>query len=395
MPTPPRFDFNHVPVTFAAYFVEQIRGWDTLFPAEQNYFERLAAFLEKAPPELFTPLGQLESRMGVNPRTWPRGGFTLEHVDFLNRNQLYPEWRRLVSAIFEYIAPALDAAIESRTRIVIVLSPAELPVGPDRMWTRLKGRRIALAPPDDLSQYLSLLLTGQAQTNMATSLPSLCASARGPHSSWTIEAGDGLHRLTTGGTSVSYEKLLPYRQRLMTEIRKIAGQSEVRGPRELGAKLKTLQPKVNEYSSDQVMGEFIRSTLLNGNGTLLFNNTFVEWACVQALRRARPSCLVASFGIRNKVKPFSGLLIFADQEQSTIVPTQADMLGSYVDLEVFYQYIWQEAEKYAEYRDKTAFLFLAEGMDEMFLIAPESFPLPADKVPLDALHVACRKWLAV
>jgi len=393
MPTPPRFDFDHVPVTFAAYFVEQIRAWDTLFPAEQDYFARLSAFLDNARPELFTPLAQLEPRMGVNSRTWPRGGFSLEHVDFLNRNALYPEWRRQVSAIFEYIAPALDAAIESQTRLVIVLSPPELPVGPDRMWTRLKGRRIALTPPDDLSQYLSLFLTGEAQSNPANSLSNVCSSARGRHSSWTIETGESLHSLNSGGTSVSYEKLLPYRQRLMAEIRKINEQGNIRGPRELGAKLKTLQPQVSEYSADQVMGEFIRSTLLAGNGTLLFNNTFVEWATVQALRRARPSCLVASFGIRNKVKPFSSLLIFDDQEQSTAIPTQADMLGSYVDLEVFYQYIWQEALKYAEYRDKTAFLFLAEGMDEMFLIAPESFPLPTIKPTLDALHLACRKWL--
>jgi hypothetical protein len=386
MPTPPRFDFDHVPVTFAAYFVEQIRAWDTLFPAEQDYFARLSAFIEKAPPELFTPLAQLEPRMGVTPRTWPRGGFSLEHVDFLNRNALYPEWRRQVSAVFDYISPALDAAIESKTRLVVVLSPAELPVGPERMWTRLKGRRIALTAPDDILQ-----LTGRG----TKSLPNLCATTRGQHSSWTIETGESLHSINSGGTSVSYEKLIPYRQRLLAEIRKINEQGNIRGPRELGAKLKTLQPQGSEYSTDQVMGEFIRSTLLAGNGTLLFNNTFVEWATVQALRRARPSCLIASFGIRNKVKPFSSLLIFDDQEQSTTIPTQADMLGSYVDLEVFYLYIWQEALKYAEYRDRTAFLFLAEGMDEMLLIAPDSFPLPNAKPTLDALHVACRKWLSV
>jgi hypothetical protein len=386
MPTPPRFDFDHVPVTFAAYFVEQIRAWETLFPAERDYFARLSAYIEKAPSELFTPLAQLEPRMGVNSRTWPRGGFSLEHVDFLNRNALYPEWRRQVSAVFGHISPALDAAIESKTRLIVVLSPAELPVGPDRMWTRLKGRRIALTTPDDLSH-----LTGKG----SDSLPNLCAAALGRHSSWTIETGASLHSVNSGGTSVSYERLLPYRQRLLAEIGKINEQGNIRGPRELGAKLKTLQPHGSEYSADQVMGEFIRSTLLAGNGTLLFNNTFVEWATVQALRRARPSCLFASFGIRNKVKPFSGLLIFDDQEQSTAIPTQADMLGSYVDLEVFYLYIWQEALKYAEYRDKTAFLFLAEGMDEMLLIAPDSFPLQTPKPTLDALHASCRKWLAV
>ncbi|MEJ7607985.1 MAG: hypothetical protein WKF37_17385 [Bryobacteraceae bacterium] len=77
------------------------------------------------------------------------------------------------------------------------------------------------------------------------------------------------------------------------------------------------------------------------------NNTFVEWASIQAIRRAKPSMLVAAFGIRNKVKPFSGMLIFTDQDEATAIPTQADMLGSYVDLEIFYQYILQEAGKHA------------------------------------------------
>ena len=53
-----------------------------------------------------------------------------------------------------------------------------------------------------------------------------------------------------------------------------------------------------------------------------------------------PSVTLISYGIRNKIKPFSSLLIYADQETASPIPTQADMLGSYVDLEIFHQYIW-------------------------------------------------------
>ena len=38
--------------------------------------------------------------MGVNEKNWPKGQFTLEQVDFLNRNAHYPEWREAVSAVF-------------------------------------------------------------------------------------------------------------------------------------------------------------------------------------------------------------------------------------------------------------------------------------------------------
>ena len=121
--------------------------------------------------------------------------------------------------------------------------------------------------------------------------------------------------------------------------------------------------------------------LLNGNGTLLINNMFVEWASLQAIRRARPSVLLASFGIRNKVKPFSSLLIYSDREETNPIPTRADMLGSYFDLQVLYQYIWQECEKYAEFRRYTAYLFIGTGMDGLVAIAPPDFPIPGPEAP--------------
>ena len=200
---------------------------------------------------------------------------------------------------------------------------------------------------------------------------------------------------SNAATRLSYDKLRAYRMRLMEEVQKIAEKGEVRGPRQLGEKLRTLSPKDAEWANDPVMGEFVRATLLAGNGTLFVNNTFVEWAGVQAIRRAKPSFLIAGFGIRNKVKALSSLLIFADQDQATPIPTQADMLGSYVDLEVFYQYIWQEAGKYVEYRSNTAYLFLAEGMDEMLVIAPPDFPIPNGTVDLAAVNRTCREWMAI
>ena len=132
--------------------------------------------------------------------------------------------------------------------------------------------------------------------------------------------------------------------------------------------------------------------LLAGNGTLLINNTFVEWATIQAVRRARPSMMITAFGVRNKMKPFSSLLIYADQDKTNPIPTQVDTLGTYVDLEIFYQYIWQEFEKYAEYQRNTVHIFAAEGMDEVLVIAPPDFSLPAKTTP-DKLTAAAREWM--
>jgi hypothetical protein len=216
-----------------------------------------------------------------------------------------------------------------------------------------------------------------------------------------VEAGDSLATSSrySGVVRLSYQQLADYRVRLQKQVQHVVEQERVPGPQQLSARLKQIQirPGEGEFASDLLLSEFARSILLSGNGTLLINNTFVEWASVQAVRRARPVVTLISYGIRNKIKPFSSLLIYADQETTTPIPTQADVLGSYVDLEIFHQYIWQEFMKYAEYRGNTAFLFVAEGADEILAIAPPDFPLWNAAPPhrLDAVFGTMKDWLAV
>jgi len=399
--------FDRLPPTFSTFFFEQIQEWDTLFPAERSYHERLFALLDRSDAalveKLFEPLRRLEQVMGVNEKNWPRRHFTLDQVDFLNRSAHYPEWRKTVSDIFSYLDPLLEEQVarKGHARLVVVIAPAELPVGPDRMWLRIRqhGKRIPLDPPADVADYLPLLLTGAPRKDAAHSISALYALAKEPYAAWSIEAGGGLSDLGNPGSLValSYDRLREYRARLTNEVTHILKTQEVRGPRQLVAKLKELKIRASEgdVGRDPVLAEFIRATLLSGNGTLLINNTFVEWSTVEAVRRARPSVAVVSFGIRNKIKPFTSLLIYADQETANPIPTQMDMLGTYVDLEIFYQYIWQEFEKYAEYRRNTAYLFVGEGMDEMLAIAPPDFPLLAATQPVKLPQVfgTMKDWM--
>ena len=403
--------FDRLPVTFSTFFYEQILEWDLLFPAEKNYYERFFGLLAKLPAadldRLFAEVRAAERQMGVTDAVWPKRTFTLQQVDFLNRSPHYPIWRKAVSGVFAEIDPRLDAeaALHGRPRVVVVVSPSEIPAGPDRLWTRVRshGRRVPLETPENAADYVPLLLTGKPRAASAPSITDLFAAAQGsaPYGAWCVEAGDSMAGLSNhpGVVRLSYQRLADYRARLQKQVQQVVEEERVRGPQQLGARLKQmkLRPGEGELGSDAVLGEFARAILLSGNGTLLINNTFVEWASVQAVRRARPSVSLIAYGIRNKVKPFSSLLIYADQEASTPIPTQADVLGSYVDLEIFHQYIWQEFMKYAEYRGNTAFLFVADGTDEMLAIAPADFPLMNAQQPqrLDAVFGAMKEWLAL
>lgn len=376
--------FERLPATFSTFFFEQIKDWGLLFPAEQSYFERLFTLLDAAPADeteaLFARVRVVEREMGVSEKTWPRRTFTLEQVDFLNRNAKYAEWRRAIADVFARIDPVLDAQVarKGRPRLVMVVSPADLPVGPDRMWTRLKGRRVGLVESIDVAKHLA---------------PLFALGAAEPYDRWIIDAGAEVAG-PKGTVVMGYTALDGYRRRLMGDVQRMVEKENIRGPRELGARLKTLKllATEGEIGRDPLLAEFARSVLLAGNGTLLVNNTFVEWATVQAARRARPSMIAALFGIRNKMKPFSSLLIYTDQDEANPIPSQVDTLGSYVDLEIFYQYVWQEFEKYVEYRNNTAYLFVASGMDELLYIAPRDFTLP-EKVTPERVASAAREWM--
>jgi hypothetical protein len=403
--------FDRLPVTFSTFFFDQIKDWDLLFPAEQSYYERLFSLIDKSDvaevSKLFAPLIEAERKMGVNDKVWPKRTFTLEQVDLLNRSPHYPEWRKAAAGIFAVLDPLLDTEVARRghSRLVVVLSPAELPVGPDRMWTRIAkfGRRIPIEAPQEIEDYLPLLVTGEPRARRSPSIADLCAKARPQdrYAAWSIESGEKLANVcqSSGVVRLSYDRFEQYRSRLMTEVQRALDTEQIRGPRQLGARLKQMKIRFNEGEAgkDPVLAEFARAVLLAGNGTLLLNNTFVEWATVQAVRRARPTASVISFGIRNKVKPFSSLLIYTDQETATPIPTQADVLGSYVDLEIFYQYVWQEYGKFAEYRGNTAFLFAGEGLDEMLIIGPADFPLlkATKPVRLASVFQQTKEWMSV
>lgn len=406
--------FDRLPVTFGIYSLDRIKDWKRLFPAEQRYFERLFGLLDRssseAVAELFAPLRAVEAKMNLDGSLWRANRFSLEHVDLLQRSRHLAEWREAVAGVFARIDPLLDAEIarSGNPRLVAVVSPAELPMGADRMWTRIRelGRLIPLRLEDGapLADYLARLLSGAPRARRAPTLVDLYASqrARDAFGAWIIEAGDPALRLAQtfeGWTGLSYERLGDLRRALMREVNQLVTEEKIPGPRQLGERLRKMNPGALRRAAgrDPVMQDFLQSVLLNGNGTLLINNTFVEWTALQAIRRARPSLLVASFGIRNKVKPFSNLLIYSDQEEANPIPTQADMLGSYVDLEVFYQYIWQECGKYAEYRRNTAFLCVGTGLDAAFAIAPPDFPLFAADGPrrLEDVFHACAEWLGL
>jgi hypothetical protein len=95
---------------------------------------------------------------------------------------------------------------------------------------------------------------------------------------------------------------------------------------------------------DARLREFIRGVFLSGNGAVLFNNSFIQWGAAEVLRRVQPQVLVCCFGIRQKLKPYSSLVLFEDQDRANPVPNALDPSGSLTDIQLLCDYVHLSAE---------------------------------------------------
>jgi len=369
-----------LPVTLRAFIGIEAEKWPTFFAPEKAY---LTAVLESlAGPQAASVLAgvtRLEAESGCRDLRESDPHRLQDATQLLLRRQgLIPRWRHEIDQVFQALQPGIDQRLypkDAPRRVVVILYGEGIALQRDKLWARLRG----------VGTRVPLRLDGA--TASAPFLRALFATGSNgrpfssfglePNDAWIVEAGDSLHALceaqATGATGLSYARLRTYRETLARSLYKKVLEG-VSGPQELAAYVRELDlapPEGALLHSDLVVRAFARDVLLGGNGTLLVNNTFVEWSAVQALKRAQPRFLVARFGVRDKMKPFSSLLLFSSPRPTDQVPSLEDPLGSFVDVEQLSYYVWLSAEKSAAYRGKTLYLLLAEGVDEMLAIRPD------------------------
>jgi hypothetical protein len=397
---------KRLPVSFRAFLALEAEKWPTFFEPERTRLAATFEALAAVPPgEALVAVARLEREAGCEGvRETDARQLQEATQSLLRRSGLQPAWRQEVDRVFQVLQPEIDRRLypaEPPRRVVVVLYGRGIAIQRAKLWARLRtvGLRIPLRLDGAVAPEPFLRgLFGAAEATLFSALGA-------PESVWTLDAGDALHELAESGprapaTALSYTRLQGYREALARALyqRVTAG---VSGPQELAAYARALDaapPPGTLRAADPRVRAFARDVLLGGNGALLVNNTFVEWAAVQALRRAEPRLLVARFGVRDKMKPFSSLLLFASARPTDQVPVVEDPFGSFVDVEQLAYYVWLQAEKSAAYRGRTLYLFLAEGLDELLAIrsdveAPSS--LPAAPVALGDVRATMAEWLGV
>jgi hypothetical protein len=387
-----RESLGRLPVTVRAFIGLEAEKWPTFFAPEKAYLTALLESLASpAAAPVLAAVSRIESEAGCRD-VKESDPHRLQDAtqSLLRRRGLLPRWRHEIDQVFQALQPGIDETLypaDAPRRVVVLLYGQGIAIQRDKLWARLRGlgRAVPLRLEGATASepFLRGLLGG---VSAGRSFPSFGLD---PSDAWIVEAGETLHALcaepAARATALSHARLRPYREALARSLyeRVLEG---VSGPQELAAYVRELDlapPEGALLRSDPVVRAFVRDVLLGGNGALLVNNTFVEWSAVQALKRAQPRLLVARFGVRDKMKPFSSLLLFASPRPTDQVPIVEDPFGSFVDAEQLSYYVWLNAEKSAAYRGKTLYLLLAEGVDEMLALRPQ--PPPAGDVPAASL----------
>jgi hypothetical protein len=408
---------KRLPLTFLPFTRQQLRDWDYLFPYERQSVLRLLLYLASLSglqlAELFREVAQLEEKMGVRGWQFSTEEQTILNASLLARSPYFQEWRKAVQKVFD--AAEQQAAQEkqveaARHRLILLVIPKRLPLDESKLWKQWQsiGRPVRLAGVQDPAavSLAEALLDDKEVSGGLLDIVSRRSGAT-PADAWILDAGNGLVDCVlrqpsagAGGypaTLLGHERLATFREKFSREVNTM--HKDLVDADAVYARLRKADVTPwcpPEVGAVPVVREFLRSLYLSGNGALIYGNSFVEWGASEALRRARPSLLIAQFGVRSKPKPFTSVAVFENPDQVNPLPAVDDLLGSALDAQILALYVWLAAARYDEYRGNTVCLCLAESLSQAYVVSPPEFALlrEAEPVPLQRVRRTLADWLS-
>lgn len=385
---------DRLPRTMAASMNKQLARADLLFPVERRLLDGRLDWLESLDPtefdKLFSSLMAVESRMQLP--AWSKGEarFSIEDTAIIARSPLYPQWRRELERAFA----AIDEGTEKLhpavavPRLLIALLPAGLPATPEP-WHD--------PPPDAVRVSLEQPFGDMRGDLLAAIASRPCPAGLTPiESLWVVACESDRYLGLASATVVGWDDTAKLRRKFLDRLNDV--HRTLHSVDETMAELERLNLSAllpARLTADTRLREFIRSLLLTGNGSLVLNNSFVQWCASEALRRAQPQVMVASFGIRDKPKPFSSLAWFEDQTRANPAPDRPDAAGSLVDDELLSRYVYFTARRLAPYAGRTLVWFVVEDRKSALVVAPKPGLVQSGRaLSARAVRDICVKWLS-
>ncbi|MGA3029077.1 MAG: hypothetical protein ABSF98_30445 [Bryobacteraceae bacterium] len=357
-----------LPRTFAPALNEQLRSWDLLFPAERRAITSQMDWLGRLPEAefrtLFEPITELEKRMDLPPWKPNTDRLLVSDTGILVRSPYYQQWRAEVEKVFAKIDAARQAGGGSKqaNKLIVCAMPAGVPSG--SLWKTLEAQGKWIPVESPFADVLPMLFRSVAKRDEAPEIEPV-------ERTWAFEYDAQLSAIHVNApvAGFSFEELGPVRREFLVRLNSM--NRDLRTLDRTYDDLRRLDLSrllAQRYSTG--IREFVRNLFLSGNGALLFGNSFVQWGASEAFRRAAPQAMFCRFGIRPKLKPFSSVVLFEDQNRANPVPDQPDPEGSFVDARLLVEYVYLAALRGPEYADRTLFLMAVPEQKRVLALGP-------------------------
>lgn len=374
-----REEIARLPLTMRPRLNQQLSGWDYLFPFEQNRLAQFLRGLSLYKPEelnaLTRALRALELKMGVTEWSFSVLRDTMANASQLARSPYYVEWRREVQRVFTNIElKAADSAHAEPpwARLIFLILPDSLPIKSIPGAAPWDTRGVEFKISGDSSHVSEMAFRGSEEIfcNLVSQ------SDPGGADCWVVDAearlGKMLGSCTFPISILEYRALQNFRDRFLSEANTVP--KDIEGADEILEAMRN--ENWEEWWPPAMRGQarlrnFVVELFLSGNGALIFPNAFVQWACSEALRRARPRLLVGRFGLRMRPKPFTSIAIFENQQKISRMEDIGDPEGSAIDALILARYVWLSALRYPE-SEQTSCVCISESSGSGYLIAPEA-----------------------
>jgi hypothetical protein len=392
----PEAVLDRLPRTMAASMNEQLARREFLFPVERRLLAGRLEWLAGLEPaqfdRLFAALKGIEARMPLSPKAKDNEAFSIENTAVIARSPLYPEWRREAERVFATIDDGAEKLSPASPipRLLFCVLPAGLPAASDP-WNDAPPGGIRVSLEAEFGAIQSDLLAAIARRKPPRELESV-------EWTWIVACEARPYTELSPATVVTWEETAKLRRTFLDHLNDVH-----RTLRSVDQTMSTLERidlsafLPSRLTSDMRLREFVRSLLLSGNGSLVINNSFVQWCASEALRRAQPQALLAAFGIRDKPKPFSSLAWFEDQSRANPTPDQPDLAGSLIDDQMLSQYVSLTTRRLKPYAGRTLALFAAVDRNSALVFPPDPGKTTGEwtrpKLPLPAVSEACLRWL--
>jgi hypothetical protein len=387
-----------LPRTFGPALNEQFRNWDLLFPAERRTISAQMGWLGALPDSdfhvLFEPIVAVEKQMDLPPWNPATGGLSVTDTGILVRSPHYQQWRTQVERTFDKIDAGVEAQgkLKRSNKLIVAVMPSGLASYPGSLWPKLEaeGKWVALTAP--FADVLPVLFRGIAEREPAPEIEPL-------ERTWVFEYDSKLSATAVGPPVIglSFDQLGPLRREFLARLNHVKRDLPTLDLTYDDLRRLDLQPWFSEQTGVGVR-EFTRNLFLSGNGALMFGNSFVQWGASEAFRRAAPQATFCRFGVRPKLKPFSGVVLFEDQNRANPVNDQPDPEGSFIDTQLLMEYIYLSAMRGAEYARRMLVLMAVPEQNRVLVIGPAAAGKPltssATAVSSAGLVDAARTWLA-